>query len=121
MTEKRKVTKTEIFCLLLTAAFLVLTAVLYAGGPRTDGGVQVTVWKNVDVSDKLPQKVNINTADEAQLQLLPGIGPVLAQRIVAWRQTNGDFAIAEDLLAVEGIGLTKLEEIRDLIMIQEEP
>ena len=65
--------------------------------------------------------ININTATVQQLDLLPEIGPVLAQRIVAWREANGAFIIAEDLLAVEGIGLTRLEEIRDFITIQEAP
>ena len=73
------------------------------------------------MTDTLPQKININTADEQELQLLPGIGPVLAQRIIAWREENGAFLIAEDLLAVEGIGVTKLNEIRNLITIQEGP
>lgn len=123
MTKKGNITKTEIFCLFATALFLVLVLTLFwcsraAGG---EGGYTVTVWEKTDVSQSLPQRICINTADEQQLQQLPGIGPVLAARIVEWREKNGAFVIAEDLLAVEGIGMTKLEELRDFITVQEEP
>ena len=122
MAGKGKVTKTEIFCLALTAVFLLVTAGVFAHEtPVGDGSQTVRVWKDTDPGAALPEKININTADESELQMLPGIGPVLAQRIVAWREANGAFVIAEDLLAVEGIGLTRLEEIRDFITIQEAP
>lgn len=123
MAGKGIFTKTEIFCLILSAVFVLGLGAAFA--LRADGGSgdgsAVTTWKKTDATDTLPQKINVNTADPDRLQLLPGIGPVLAQRIVAWREENGDFLIAEDLLAVEGIGMTKLDEIRDLIVIQEEP
>jgi competence ComEA-like helix-hairpin-helix protein len=90
-------------------------------GASGGDGVLITTWKQTDVSQSLPQKININTADEAALQMLPGIGSVLAERIVEWRQTNGYFTAVQDLLAVEGIGEGKLNEIRDFITVQEEP
>ena len=90
-------------------------------GAKEGNGFSVTTWKQTDVSQSLPQKININTADEEALQMLPGIGSVLAERIVEWRQANGPFTAAEDLLAVEGIGEGKLNEIRDFITVQEEP
>lgn len=48
--------------------------------------------------------VNINTADEATLQLLPRVGPAVAKRIVEYREENGKFAEATDLMQVRGIG-----------------
>ena len=48
--------------------------------------------------------VNINTADEATLQLLPRVGPAVAKRIVEYREENGKFAEASDLMQVRGIG-----------------
>ena len=59
--------------------------------------------------------VDLNTADETELQKLPGVGPVLAGRIVAHRESIGRFESVEDLLDVVGIGETKLSSIRDLI------
>lgn len=48
--------------------------------------------------------VNVNQADASQLALLPRIGPALAERIVAFREENGPFESAEDLILVRGIG-----------------
>jgi competence protein ComEA len=59
--------------------------------------------------------IDINTADEAELQGLPGVGPVLAGRIIAHRETIGRFESVEDLLDVAGIGETRLASIRDMI------
>jgi competence ComEA-like helix-hairpin-helix protein len=50
------------------------------------------------------KKVNINSADSAQLSLLPRVGPSVAQRIVEYRKQNGPFKKAEDLMLVQGIG-----------------
>ena len=62
-------------------------------------------------------KVNINTASVSLLQTLPNIGSVLAQRIVDYREENGNFSAPEDLLMVEGIGEKRLDEIRDYITV----
>lgn len=58
--------------------------------------------------------VNINTAAIAELQRLPGIGPVLATRIVEYRSHHGPFERLDDLLAVEGIGAAKLAALHEL-------
>jgi competence protein ComEA len=60
-------------------------------------------------------KVNLNTADSAALESLPGIGPALAQRIVDYRQTHGPFERIEDLMQVSGIGEATFEEVKELI------
>lgn len=59
--------------------------------------------------------VNINTADAATLETLPGIGPTLAQRILDFRQASGPFERIEDVMEVSGIGPGIFDEIRDLI------
>ena len=59
----------------------------------------------------LPGKVNLNTATQAQLEELPGVGPKLAQRILEYRQKKGRFASARDLLQVEGFGPKKLASL----------
>ena len=61
--------------------------------------------------------IHLNTADPGQLESLPGVGPVLAERIVAHREANGPFEVVEDLLEVSGIGESKLASIRDQVVV----
>jgi len=61
--------------------------------------------------------VNINTADEEELQTLPGIGPVLAKRIVAYREDHGPFRHLYELSDVSGIGSRTYEAVMELITI----
>ncbi len=63
-------------------------------------------------------RVNINTADSAALESLPGIGPSLAQRIIDYRQSHGPFARIEDVMEVSGIGAATFEGIQDLITVR---
>jgi competence protein ComEA len=59
--------------------------------------------------------VFLSTATVTDLDALPGIGPVLAERIVAWRDANGGFASVEELLEVSGIGEVTLAELRPFV------
>lgn len=61
------------------------------------------------------QTVNINTADKAELEKLPGIGPALAERIIEARNTKGPFRDGADLKKVPGIGEAKFAKIKDSI------
>jgi competence protein ComEA len=61
-------------------------------------------------------KVNLNTADLAELDALPGIGPALAQRIVDYREANGPFTAPEEIMNVSGIGPATYERFKDLIV-----
>ncbi len=60
--------------------------------------------------------IDVNTADAPTLEGLPGVGPVLAARIVSYREANGRFDTIEDLLDVPGIGEAKLAGMRDDIL-----
>jgi competence ComEA-like helix-hairpin-helix protein len=62
-------------------------------------------------------KININTAREDQLQMLPGIGVKLATRIVDYRQANGPFQALEDLKNVHGLTAKRLAHIKELIQL----
>ena len=65
------------------------------------------------------QKIDINRAEPWLLEALPGIGEVLAQRIVDYRSTIGPFQRIEDLLKVSGIGSATLENVRDFITVSD--
>ena len=65
--------------------------------------------------------LNINTATAAELETLPKIGPVLAQRIVDYRQDNGPFTSLEGLLEVVGIGEEIFAAIEDLVAVDSVP
>ncbi len=64
--------------------------------------------------------VNLNKASAAELQRLHGIGKVLSQRIVDYREENGPFQSIDELDNVSGIGPKKLEAVRDHCVIAEE-
>jgi competence protein ComEA len=70
---------------------------------------------------RLPTPLNINTANAEALQALPGIGPALAERIVADREAHGPFRAPEDLLRVHGIGPRRWERIRPVVRLTEKP
>ncbi|ONI76985.1 hypothetical protein ALI144C_33240 [Actinosynnema sp. ALI-1.44] len=65
-----------------------------------------------------PAKVDINTATVAQLDGLPGVGAVTAQRIVEWRTEHGLFAAVEQLREIEGIGETRYTKLKDLVTVR---
>lgn len=61
--------------------------------------------------------IDLNTATESDLDTLPGVGPVLAARIVAWRDENGSFSSVDELLEVSGIGESTLADIAPLVRV----
>jgi len=92
-------------CLLLSAMFLscgVPTALFAADQPAQVASAEIA-------------KININTASQSELQSLPGIGKVTAERIVAYRTENGPFKAIGGIVKVKGIGDKSFEKIRDLI------
>jgi competence protein ComEA len=62
-------------------------------------------------------KVNLNRANLAELDGLPGVGPVLASRIVEWRSKNGNFKSVDELRRVSGIGDTKFNELKEVVVV----
>jgi competence protein ComEA len=69
------------------------------------------------VRPKAGEVVDLNTATVEQLDALPGVGPVTAAAIVAWRQANGKFASVDQLADVDGIGPARLDKLRALVRV----
>jgi competence protein ComEA len=69
------------------------------------------------VKPKGGEVLDLNTATVAQLDALPGVGPVTAAAIVAWRQANGKFTSVDQLADVDGIGPARLEKLRALVRV----
>jgi competence protein ComEA len=67
---------------------------------------------------ELTGKLNLNTATEDQLMLLPTIGPAKAERIVAWRKKNGAFRRIADLRRVKGIGYKSFRRLEPYLDVQ---
>ena len=64
-----------------------------------------------------PALLDINRGTKEEIQALPGIGPVLADRIIQYRKSKGRFEKIEDLTVIQGIGETRLAELRGLIVV----
>jgi len=76
--------------------------------------VSLLAWLPAQASDK----ININTATAAQLQMVKGIGPKTAAAIIAYRNKHGDFKEVDDLDEVKGIGEKKLDKIEDDLTVE---
>lgn len=79
------------------------------GGKAADGG-----------TEKAARVVNVNTADASQLALLPRVGPALSQRILDFREENGDFEAPEELILVRGIGEKTFELLEPYVVVKGE-
>ena len=135
MKVSEKVTKTEALLLAMTLVFLVLTGAIFVLRSRSGGAEYVvrnetmraaaeetppaSVLEEEPPVPSAENPLNINMADAAALDTLPGIGPVLAGRIVEYRSTHGAFSKKEDLMLVEGIGEGIYGDLRDVITVEE--
>lgn len=73
--------------------------------------------RSIEINTEGP--VNINTASQEELETLPGVGPVIAQRIIEYRQVNGPFNTIEDIQKVQGIGTKTYEKLQGMITVGE--
>ena len=104
----------------MVAALLALGLAVMAGR-RLRRTVHVDEERPGEVAAWPDARIDPNTASEAELTLLPGIGPSLAGRIVADRAARGPFERIEDLDRVKWIGPSLIERMRPYLVIEEAP
>ena len=94
----------------IASVFLAILACSLAAAPST-------------LAKKKPpaHPININTANSADLQQVPGIGPSTAQKILDTRKSYGSFKSVDDLLAIKGIGPKRLEKMRKYLTVGKPP
>ncbi|HJR80528.1 MAG TPA: ComEA family DNA-binding protein [Anaerolineales bacterium] len=85
--------------------------------PFIEGASPVLPTPGPTVVAATTELININTASQAELETLPGIGPTTAQMIISYREENGDFVSIEEIINVSGIGPGLYDRIKDLITV----
>jgi competence protein ComEA len=97
-----------------------LQALLLSIGVEPDADLNhIEIYIPWEGEEQSPQNIDINRAEAWLLETLPGIGEVLAQRIVDYRSENGPFKRIEDLLKVSGIGEATFDKIKDYITVSD--
>lgn len=113
--ERKKLKIREWLLLGITLCFILCAALQYraSAGP---GQISAETWVQTETG---AWRINLNTADRERLMALPGVGEVLAERIIAYREANGPFARPEDLLNVSGIGEKSYGKLADYITVED--
>jgi competence protein ComEA len=97
-----------------------IQALLLDAGVEPDADLShIEIYIPREGEEQSSQKIDINRAEPWLLEALPGIGGVLAQRIVDYRSQNGPFRTIEDLLKVSGISQGTFEKITDFITVSD--
>lgn len=89
----------------------------YSSQTTSAGNVYSTEDKMLDKPASEDFVVNVNECTTEDLLTLPGIGEVLAERIIEYRKVNGNFSAPEDILEVNGIGAERYAAIKDIIAV----
>ena len=97
-------------------AFLVLIIGVFISRNIGDDPYDTVQSEMIETADT-DARLDINEMSAAQLEAIPGIGEMLAKRIVAYREANGPFRTLEEVMNVEGIGEKKLDQIASLVKV----
>lgn len=128
-----KLRNANLILIALAAAFLIFAAGFCVGRLQSDGNTRViTMRQPAAASESSTEamsstaetaatqqgaKLDLNKATAEELMTLPGIGEVLAGRIVAYREAHGGFSSIDELAQVEGIGEKRIDAIRDYVTL----
>lgn len=119
-------TERKVLLFLVATLFIggITRAFLAAESPENDFDYSVSDSTFESLSSAMPEPeeaatriVNINTATKEELERLPGIGEVTAERILLYREEQGLFRKPEDIMKVRGIGTKKFEQLKSLITV----
>ena len=94
----------------------------YCGGAGLLAVAILIAWPSLAANKKPPLRpINLNTASAAELQRVPGIGPVTAGKILKMRESYGPFKSVDDLRAIKGIGPKRMEKMRRYLTVGKPP
>ncbi len=114
---KEKRWSASVWIVLLISAFALLLFVRFRIGEPTAGySIRTQYTAEGEMAGKR-ERIDVNTANAQELEMLTGVGPQLAAQIVKDREENGPFETLEDLLRVKGVGESKIEEFRYEVII----
>ena len=105
----------------MRALFVIVAVLAMAALPAGAAQQKSPAAKPAGASAAPTTPVNINTATQQQLETLPGLGAKVAQRIIEYRQKNGNFKKVEDLMNVKGIGEKSFLKLKPILTISQKP
>jgi competence ComEA-like helix-hairpin-helix protein len=107
-------------CTTAGVALLALFLTAFPVAAQDGGGAGKAAKTGDGGGEQAARVVNINTADASQLALLPRVGPALSQRILDFREENGEFEAPEELILVRGIGEKTFELLEPYVVVKGE-
>lgn len=111
---KQNLATGRLFTLISFACIFWLTACSHL--PRSHTSATTAIESATSAAK--PGTINLNTASAAELEKLPGVGPVLAERIINYRNEHGRFRRAEHLMMVRGVSDRKFRELQALVKVE---